>query len=172
MTRPAMLSTLSRPPCAAGGILVNSMVGTVLPSRARQPPSTAHKTSGRTRTQFGPIRLRSLTKHHPSAPPAIFASNSMGAKGQPNPSGWDSFHTTFVVHHRTRLVKIPVPGANNPCPLLRAARDLQLTNPVRQGRALHPEARRRSVRSSNDPVGFPDCPEDVLALHLFESTQP
>src|SRR5271165_4971527 len=61
-----MVSTFSRPPCAAGGILVNSMVGPVLTSRAWQPNSTIHQASGRTRAQLEVIRLPSLMERNPS----------------------------------------------------------------------------------------------------------
>lgn len=44
MTRPAMVSTLSRPPCAAGGILLNSMDGWLLLGWELQPVRRSEKT--------------------------------------------------------------------------------------------------------------------------------
>ena len=43
ITRPAIVSTLSRPPCAAGGILLNSIEGLSLLSREQQPLECTHK---------------------------------------------------------------------------------------------------------------------------------
>src|SRR5712692_6078298 len=65
-----MTSTLSRPPCAAGGILVNSMVGSVLSWREWHAPSAIETISGRAIFQPGLVSLHNLIHHHPySAPP-------------------------------------------------------------------------------------------------------
>jgi hypothetical protein len=59
-----MLSTFSRPPCAAGGILVNPMVGALLLCRAWQPLNTMQKISVRSRSQLELIDFPNLIEHH------------------------------------------------------------------------------------------------------------
>src|SRR5208282_3539891 len=57
-TRPAMVSTRSRPPCAAGGILVNSMVGPARVLEDRQPVNKTPRHSKGARVLPNALRTR------------------------------------------------------------------------------------------------------------------
>ena len=54
---------------------------------------------------------------------------------------------------------------------LRTERNIKFAYPIGQSRPLHSQACGRAIRTTDHPVGCPDCPQHVLALHFFHGGQ-